>query len=221
MGTTPSYGWVFPDPTDLVKDLPADFELFADAVDADLADLLGGANGTILQKASAADHDFAWVLPTGITQLATGTLSGAAINVTSLPTTYKDLLVVVRGFQPTTDNQPLSLRFNADTNTRYRLSSNVDISNATFTDSSLTIFRENDNSVATGLSCINILDYANTTTWKMIEGNSISVNATTTTNFNYTRYVGFYNQTAAITQLNFFAASGNMTAGTYFIYGVN
>ena len=34
MATTPNYSWVMPDPTDLVKDLPADFELFGDAVDA-------------------------------------------------------------------------------------------------------------------------------------------------------------------------------------------
>jgi hypothetical protein len=34
MATTPNYGWVMPDPTDFVTDLPADFEIFGDAVDA-------------------------------------------------------------------------------------------------------------------------------------------------------------------------------------------
>lgn len=34
MATTPNYSWVMPDPTDLVTDLPADFEIFGDAVDA-------------------------------------------------------------------------------------------------------------------------------------------------------------------------------------------
>ena len=34
MATTPNYGWVTPAPTDFVTDLPADFETFADAVDA-------------------------------------------------------------------------------------------------------------------------------------------------------------------------------------------
>jgi hypothetical protein len=33
MATTPNYGWVMPDPTDFVTDLPADFEIFGDAVD--------------------------------------------------------------------------------------------------------------------------------------------------------------------------------------------
>lgn len=34
MATTPNYSWVMPNPTDLVTDLPADFEIFGDAVDA-------------------------------------------------------------------------------------------------------------------------------------------------------------------------------------------
>ena len=33
MATTPNYGWVMPSPTDFVTDLPADFEIFGDAVD--------------------------------------------------------------------------------------------------------------------------------------------------------------------------------------------
>lgn len=34
MATTPFYGWVTPAPTNFVTNLPADFETFADAVDA-------------------------------------------------------------------------------------------------------------------------------------------------------------------------------------------
>jgi hypothetical protein len=60
MATTPNYGWVTPAPTDFVTDLPADFEVFADAVDADLAGLLGGTTGQVLTKASGTDHDFAF-----------------------------------------------------------------------------------------------------------------------------------------------------------------
>lgn len=63
MGTTPNYGWVFPDPSDLVTNLPADFETFADAVDADLDGLLGGTANQVLIKNSATDHDFAFATP--------------------------------------------------------------------------------------------------------------------------------------------------------------
>jgi hypothetical protein len=60
MATTPNYGWVTPAPTNFVTDLPADFEVFADAVDGDLSGLLGGTTGQVLVKDSNADHDYAW-----------------------------------------------------------------------------------------------------------------------------------------------------------------
>jgi hypothetical protein len=58
---TSNFGWQMPTSTDLVTDLPADFEVFGQAVDTDFDDLLGGANGYILSKASATDLDFAWI----------------------------------------------------------------------------------------------------------------------------------------------------------------
>ena len=50
-----------PTPTDLVTDLPADFEVFGQAVDTSLADLQGGTTGQILAKATNADMDFTWI----------------------------------------------------------------------------------------------------------------------------------------------------------------
>jgi hypothetical protein len=50
-----------PTPTDLVTDLPADFEVFGQAVDTTLADLKGGTSGQILSKASNTDMDFTWI----------------------------------------------------------------------------------------------------------------------------------------------------------------
>jgi hypothetical protein len=50
-----------PQSTDLVTDLPADFETFGQAVATSMADLLGGTTGQILSKASNTDMDFTWV----------------------------------------------------------------------------------------------------------------------------------------------------------------
>jgi len=58
---TSNFGWQMPTPTDLVTDLPADFEVFGQAVDTDLADLKGGTTGQILSKTSATDLDFTWI----------------------------------------------------------------------------------------------------------------------------------------------------------------
>ena len=58
--TTP-FNWQMPTNTDLVTDLPADFEVFGQAVATSMADLLGGTTGQILSKATNADMDFTWI----------------------------------------------------------------------------------------------------------------------------------------------------------------
>jgi len=84
---TSNFGWQMPTSTDLVTDLPADFEVFGQAVDTDFVDLLGGANGYILSKASATDLDFAWIPNdqgdiTGITATSPITGGGSSGAVT-------------------------------------------------------------------------------------------------------------------------------------------
>jgi hypothetical protein len=58
--TTP-FSWQMPTASDLVTDLPADFETFGQAVATSMADLLGGTTGQVLSKASNTDMDFTWV----------------------------------------------------------------------------------------------------------------------------------------------------------------
>ena len=50
-----------PTATDLVTDLPADFEVFGQAVDTALMDLKGGTTNQVLAKNSNTDMDFKWV----------------------------------------------------------------------------------------------------------------------------------------------------------------
>jgi hypothetical protein len=72
---TSNFGWQMPTSTDLVTDLPADFEVFGQAVDTDFVDLLGGTTGQVLSKTSATDLDFTWVTanPGDITGVTAGT----------------------------------------------------------------------------------------------------------------------------------------------------
>ena len=58
---TTNFGWQMPTSTDLVTDLPADFEVFGQAVDTALVDLKGGTTGQVLSKASNTNMDFTWV----------------------------------------------------------------------------------------------------------------------------------------------------------------
>lgn len=68
---TTNFGWQMPQNTDLVKDLPADFEVFGQAVDTDLADLKGGTTGQVLSKTTNTDLDFTWITPADQTPLTT------------------------------------------------------------------------------------------------------------------------------------------------------
>jgi hypothetical protein len=63
-----------PTASDLVTDLPADFEVFGQAVDTSLADLKGGTTGQILSKASNTDMDFTWTAATS------GDITGVSVT---------------------------------------------------------------------------------------------------------------------------------------------
>ena len=58
---TSNFGWQMPTSSDLVTDLPADFEVFGQAVDTALVDLKGGTTGQVLSKTSNTDMDFTWI----------------------------------------------------------------------------------------------------------------------------------------------------------------
>ena len=103
---TSNFGWQMPENTDLVTNLPADFEVFGQAVDTDFVDLLGGTTGQVLSKTSNTDLDFTWASPTAgdITGITTGVSSGLSGGVTS-----------------GTADLRLKTEFNAQTGTTYTL----------------------------------------------------------------------------------------------------
>jgi len=113
---TSNFGWQMPTATDLVTDLPADFEVFGQAVDTDFVDLLGGTTGQILSKTSATDLDFTWIANdqgdiTGVTAgvgITGGGTSGTVTVTNDMATTITAAGDIVVGTgSGTYDNLPI------------------------------------------------------------------------------------------------------------------
>ena len=72
-----------PTSTDLVTDLPADFNVFGQGVDTSLQYLLGGTTGQVLSKTSNTNMAFTWITPQvgDITAVTAGTgISGGGTS---------------------------------------------------------------------------------------------------------------------------------------------
>ncbi len=188
------------------------------------ARLAVGANDTVLTADSSTATGLKWSEPAsgGMTLIATGTASASAsVVLGSIPATYKDLRVIVRNFRPDTDGANFYARFNGVTGENYR---SVDFSttqgNLGFTTNYFNLMNGIDNGAQSSLAWWEIPDYTNSTTWKMLRSSMLCNNFTTPANIQWANVHGYTNQTAAVNSITFFMNSGNITSGTFEVWGV-
>ena len=243
MATTTNYGWTTPDDTALVKDGASAIRTLGSSIDTTtknlnpettLGDLayrsstanvktrlgLGTAGQVLTVNSGATAPEWTTISAGGMTLISTTTLTGASVTLSSIPATYNDLRLVIREFKPATDDRNCQMRLNADTGSNYRSFQVFNIEAAAANASSLVVCSPADNSVATGLSIIDIPDYANSSTRKIVRHLDFVNNPTTSTqmNMNFTNHL--YYSTSAISSITLFPASGNFTSGTALLYGV-
>jgi hypothetical protein len=114
------------------------------------------------------------------------------------------------------------MRFNSDTNANRHSLIGYDTAGGdyTFNATNVQISSTSDNAVTQSIHYLYIPDYVNTTTWKIANFYSLVTNYLTTTSFTYKAGFAAYNQTSAISSLDFLASTGNLTSGSVLLYGV-
>jgi hypothetical protein len=158
----------------------------------------------------------------GMTLISTTTLTGASVSLSSIPSTYKNLQLVIRAYRPSTADVHLRFRFNGDSasNRHYDILTN-EVTNTAFNATSAQLTYNTDNNTSTGLTIANIYDYTNTSTWKFFNSSSIVVGNGNAAVQNISMRFGSYNQTSAVSSIDLFPNSGNFAAGTALLYGVS
>jgi len=188
------------------------------------ARLATGTSGQYLTT-NGTTNSWGTISAGGMTLISTTTLSSTGVVISSIPSTYKNLVLLVRSFSSTTNGAELFIRLNNDSTANRHFSmatSNVtnDQGSQTPNDTLMRIQAGQSNTIVAGNSYVQLYDYASTAHWKMVNFQSISNNQTTGTAAISWNGVGFYNQTTAISSIGLYPSGGTIS-GTALLYGVN
>ena len=243
---TSNYNFQMPTATDLVTDLPADFEVFGQAVDTRLKALqpgttlgdlayssatantntrLGiGSTGNVLTVAGGVPS---WAAPAtggGMTVLASGSLpTGTGVfTLSSISGAYLDLQLVLRDVQITSTAACLQT-LNNDTGANYNptfvggnSSSVENVYNATSVNINYNANIKNGSNKNTLVQ--NFYDYTNTSSRK-VWNSMLGYQNSFSSEVIESFFASYSGANAAITRIDMTFGS-NITAGTYILYGV-
>jgi hypothetical protein len=153
------------------------------------------------------------------TPIATQTLGSAQSSYTfsSIPSTYTDLVLIINGYDSTPGTASLGIQFNSDTGSNYSVTGMLGDG------TSASSYRQTSQSASnigtffptTGMNIVNIMNYANTTTYKTMLGRvSTAASRVAAT-------VGLWRSTAAINRIDLTIQGDNFAIGsTFTLYGI-
>ena len=168
----------------------------------------------------------------GMTELASGSLSGNTLNLTSISSGYKDLRLVLFNYY-TSARSNLQLTFNGSASGYTTMggqglytgtSFNPTFVSATGWPASYAWPGNGNNNFTAAVNAFSILEipnYTNTTAVKMARGATYA-QENTGTSYNFTQDIHLWRNAAAINQITLKVESSNTwSGGTYILYGVN
>jgi hypothetical protein len=242
MATTTNYGWTTPDDTALVKDGASAIRTLGSSVDTTTKNLnpettLGDISfrsstsnvntrlgiGSTSQVLTVSGGVPVWATAGGggFTSLATGSLSGASVTISSISGAYTNLMLFIKD-QFTTSGDSLDIRLNGATASEYNyVFMRASSSTNSFGQAQPTIRvgatagTSDTNSSATFI----IYDYANTSAYKNIVYSTASSSSVGTIN-STAGAAGWAGSTNAITSIEMIPTGGTWGGGTYTLYGV-
>lgn len=186
-----------------------------------------GTNGQVLTADSTAATGIKWASPAsggGMTVIASGSLSGTSLNLTSISSSYKNLQLVLRDwFMGSSGNLTLNLNgisaTNAYTQINQTYAGSATNSGGNFNDSYLT-FASTRATDDNNSSVINIMDYTNTSSVKLISYQTSYFNSTGVYTLDQGSIV-WRSTPAAVNRIEIANTVGSFSGGTYILYGVN
>lgn len=229
------FSWVAVDPLTIL-DAKGDL-ISATAADTP-ARLAVGTNGQVLTADSTASTGLKWNTPSsgGYTLISEQTASAStAIDFSSIPSTYKHLILTYDGIYASATSSQFDLRFNSSSSANYiqqyqlqETGSAPTLGNAENTYvgyASFGIHHTSTTAANTLRGSIIIYDYASTTKYKYYQAQS-SYWSNNNSRLNFISVQGYFQDTTAISSLNVVRTSGtasitNLSNTSIRLYGVS
>lgn len=179
-----------------------------------------GSTGDVLTVSGGVPT---WAAPAGgggMTLISTTAMTGASITLSSIPSGYVDLKLVLVDPYMSDDAENIKIRLNSNSSSVYASVNATGGGSTAFSSTDYLIGSDMDNTLHTNYIDFYVFNYSNSTTWKIANTNSIARNSTTSTSASYVTNNLLFGSTTAITSILVFATGGSFSGGTAYLYGV-